>query len=130
LSPISTDQIFNHVNWGFDICRRSTARGVYDIYHVQIADGDVVPWDNIDGISHPCGGRSQRAEIDDTQELNYNKPRSPISATPATPRIIQADRWPRYRAKPEVFRNRERVLTASEILLQECIRHIGVAWRV
>ena len=39
-----TDQIFNHLAWGFDVCRRVNSprvKIVYDIYHVQIADGDV-----------------------------------------------------------------------------------------
>ena len=47
---------------------------VYDIYHVQIMDGDVVRnmRDNIDWICHiHVAGVPSRQEIDDTQELNY-----------------------------------------------------------
>ena len=47
---------------------------MYDIYHVQVADGDVVRTmrDNIDWICHiHVAGNPGRLEIDDTQELNY-----------------------------------------------------------
>src|SRR5436190_1454563 len=40
-----TDQVFDHVSWGIDVCKRVNSPRVkilYDIYHVQIADGDVV----------------------------------------------------------------------------------------
>jgi hydroxypyruvate isomerase len=72
-----TDQIFNHVAWGFDICKRVNSprvKIVYDIYHVQIADGDVtrIMRENIDKICHiHVAGVPTRGEIDDTQELNY-----------------------------------------------------------
>lgn len=72
-----TDQIFNHVQWGFDICKKVNSprvKVVYDIYHVQIADGDVtrIMRDNIDRICHiHVAGVPTRQEIDETQELNY-----------------------------------------------------------
>jgi hydroxypyruvate isomerase len=72
-----TDQVFDHVAWGFDICKRVNSprlKIVYDIYHVQVADGDVVRTmrDNIDWICHiHVAGNPGRLEIDDTQELNY-----------------------------------------------------------
>ena len=71
------DQTFNHVQWGFDVCKRVNSpyvRIVYDIYHVQIADGDVVRGfrENMDKICHfHVAGVPGRNEIDDTQELNY-----------------------------------------------------------
>jgi hydroxypyruvate isomerase len=71
------DQTFNHVAWGFDVCKRVNSpnvRIVYDIYHVQIADGDVVRGlrDNLDKICHfHVAGVPGRNEIDETQELNY-----------------------------------------------------------
>jgi len=71
------DQTFNHVSWGFDVCKRVNSpnvRIVYDIYHVQIADGDVVRGlrDNLDKICHfHVAGVPGRNEIDETQELNY-----------------------------------------------------------
>ena len=72
-----TDQVFDHVAWGFDICRRVASprvKIVYDIYHVQIADGDVTRRlrENIDYVCHiHVAGVPSRQEIDDTQELNY-----------------------------------------------------------
>jgi len=72
-----TDQVFNHVAWGFDVCRRVNSprvKIVYDIYHVQIMDGDVVRHlrDNLNYICHiHVAGVPTRQEIDDTQELNY-----------------------------------------------------------
>jgi len=72
-----TDQVFNHLAWGFDVCKKVNSPRVkilYDIYHVQIMDGDVVRnlRDNIDLICHiHTAGVPSRQEIDDTQELNY-----------------------------------------------------------
>jgi hydroxypyruvate isomerase len=72
-----TDQVFNRLAWGFDVCRRvksPRAKIVFDIYHVQISDGDVVRniRDNFDLICHfHTAGVPSRMEIDDTQELNY-----------------------------------------------------------
>jgi hydroxypyruvate isomerase len=72
-----TDQIFNHLAWGFDVCKRVNSPRVkvlYDIYHVQIADGDVTRTlrDNVDRVCHiHVAGVPSRQEIDDTQELNY-----------------------------------------------------------
>jgi hydroxypyruvate isomerase len=47
---------------------------VYDIYHVQISDGDVtrIMRDNLDLICHMhVAGVPSRQEIDGGQELNY-----------------------------------------------------------
>jgi hydroxypyruvate isomerase len=72
-----TDQVFDHLAWGIDVCRRVNSprmKIVYDIYHVQIADGDVTRnmRDNFDLICHiHVAGVPSRSEIDDSQELNY-----------------------------------------------------------
>jgi hydroxypyruvate isomerase len=72
-----TDQVFDHLAWGLDVCKRVNSprvKIVFDIYHVQVADGDVVRSlrDNIDRICHiHVAGNPGRLEIDDTQELNY-----------------------------------------------------------
>jgi len=72
-----TDQVFDNIHWGFDVCRgtgSSNITVVYDFYHVQIANGDVVRTmrDNIDLISHMhVAGVPSRREIDRTQELDY-----------------------------------------------------------
>jgi hydroxypyruvate isomerase len=73
-----TDQTFNHLDWGWDVCRKVNSPRVkilYDIYHVQIMDGDVVRnmREHIDQICHiHVAGVPTRQEIDDTQELNYH----------------------------------------------------------
>ena len=72
-----TDQVFDNINWGFDVCRgtgSSRIKVVYDFYHVQIANGDVVRnmRENLDLICHMhVAGVPTREEIDDDQELNY-----------------------------------------------------------
>jgi hydroxypyruvate isomerase len=72
-----TDQIFNHLDWGWNVCRGTgspNVKIVYDIYHAQIADGDVTRnlRDHIDLICHiHTAGVPSRNEIDDTNELNY-----------------------------------------------------------
>jgi len=72
-----TDQTFNHLDWGWDVCRKVNSPRVkvlFDIYHVQIMDGDVVRnmREHIDQICHiHVAGVPSRTEIDDTQELNY-----------------------------------------------------------
>lgn len=72
-----TDQVFDDINWGFDVCRgtgSSRVKVVYDFYHVQIMNGDVVRTlrDNLDLCCHiHVAGVPTREEIDDGQELNY-----------------------------------------------------------
>jgi hydroxypyruvate isomerase len=72
-----TDQVFNHLSWGIDICKKVNSPRVkilFDIYHVQIMDGDVVRniKDNFDWICHfHVAGVPSRKEIDENQELNY-----------------------------------------------------------
>jgi hydroxypyruvate isomerase len=72
-----TDQIFNHLPWGLDVCRKVNSPRVkilFDCYHVQIADGDLTRnlRDNFDRICHiHVAGVPSRMEVDDTQEVNY-----------------------------------------------------------
>ena len=72
-----TDQTFNRLAWGLDVCKRVNSprvKIVYDMYHVQISDGDVTRnmRDNFDHICHiHVAGVPSRGEIDDTQEMNY-----------------------------------------------------------
>ena len=71
------DAIFDHVAWGVDLCKRVASPRVkilFDIYHVQIMDGDVCAniRDNFQWIAHfHAAGVPGRHEPDDTQELNY-----------------------------------------------------------
>ena len=63
--------------WGVDVMTRVNSPRVkilYDIYHVQIMDGDIVRniRDHYQWIGHfHTGGNPGRKEIDETQELNY-----------------------------------------------------------
>jgi hydroxypyruvate isomerase len=72
-----TDQVFDHVAWGLDVCKRVNSPRVkilYDIYHAQTMDGDITRTlrDNIDQICHiHVAGVPGRLEIDDKQELNF-----------------------------------------------------------
>jgi len=72
-----TDQVFDHVAWGIDVCKRVNSPRVkilYDIYHAQIMDGDIAQTlrQNINYICHiHVAGVPTRLEIDDKQELNF-----------------------------------------------------------
>lgn len=71
------DQVCDHLAFGVDVCRRLNSPRVkllFDIYHAQIADGDVSAniRQNIQWIGHfHTGGVPGRHELDATQELNY-----------------------------------------------------------
>ena len=57
---------------------------LYDIYHMQIMEGDVVHTirENAAHIAHyHTGGVPGRNEIDDTQELNYRRVAQAIADT-------------------------------------------------
>ncbi len=71
------DYIGDHMDYALEIIRAVDSprvRILYDIYHMQIMEGDIIrtltdasPW-----IGHyHTGGVPGRAEIDDSQELNY-----------------------------------------------------------
>ena len=71
------DYMFDHIAWGVDVMQRVNSPRVkilYDIYHAQIMDGDIVRniRDHIQWIGHfHTGGNPGRHDIDDSQELNY-----------------------------------------------------------
>ncbi|OIN59975.1 hydroxypyruvate isomerase [Arsenicibacter rosenii] len=67
----------DHTVWGVELCKQvgsEKMKLLYDIYHMQIMEGDVIATIK---KYHPyfahyhTGGVPGRAEIDDTQELNY-----------------------------------------------------------
>ncbi|MCH6256881.1 TIM barrel protein [Puniceicoccaceae bacterium K14] len=71
------DYMCDHTSWGVELCDRVGSdrfKLLYDIYHMQIMEGDVI--DTIREF-HPyfahyhTGGVPGRNEIDETQELNY-----------------------------------------------------------
>jgi hydroxypyruvate isomerase len=71
------DYMFDHIDWGVDVMKRVNSprvRILFDIYHAQIMDGDIVRniRDHYQWIGHfHTGGNPGRKEIDETQELNY-----------------------------------------------------------
>lgn len=71
------DYMFDSIDWGVGVMKRVNSPRVkilYDIYHAQIMDGDIVRniRDHFQWIGHfHTGGNPGRHEIDDTQELNY-----------------------------------------------------------
>lgn len=72
------DYMCDHTAWGVGVMKRvnsSRVKLLYDIYHMQIMEGDVVRTitENIQYIAHfHTGGNPGRHEIDQTQELNYH----------------------------------------------------------
>ena len=72
------DYMCDHATWGIEVMKRVGSPNVkllYDIYHMQIMDGDIVRTirENIVHFGHfHTGGNPGRHEIDDTQELNYH----------------------------------------------------------
>jgi len=79
------DYMCDHTRWGVELCKRVGSEQfklLYDIYHMQIMEGDVIrtiKGDKSKGIEpaapyiahYHTGGVPGRAEIDDTQELHY-----------------------------------------------------------
>ena len=67
----------DHTAWGVDVIKRVDSphvRLLYDIYHMQIMEGDVVRTirENIQYIAHfHTGGVPGRHELDGTQELHW-----------------------------------------------------------
>ena len=77
----------DHVAWGSELVKRLSSERfklLYDIFHMQIMDGDVCDTitENHQYFDHyHTGGVPGRAEIDDTQELNYPRIMQAIVAT-------------------------------------------------
>ena len=71
------DYMCDHAAWGVSVMQRVNSPRVkllYDIYHMQIMDGDIVRTiqNNMQYLAHfHTGGNPGRHEIDSTQELNY-----------------------------------------------------------
>jgi hydroxypyruvate isomerase len=81
------DYMGDHTAWGVRVMKgvnSSRVRLLYDIYHMQIMEGDVIRTirDNAQWIGHyHTGGVPGRHELDDTQELNYHAIASAIADT-------------------------------------------------
>jgi len=67
----------DHTAWGAAVCQQVAsprAKLLYDIYHMQIMEGDVIRTmtDHLDVIGHVhTAGVPGRRDLDDEQELNY-----------------------------------------------------------
>jgi len=67
----------DHTAWGVRVCEKvgsPRVRLLYDIYHMQIMEGDVIRTvrENIRWIGHfHTAGNPGRRDLDDDQELNY-----------------------------------------------------------
>lgn len=73
------DYMCDHTPWGVNLCKEIGSERfklLYDIYHMQIMEGDVIATiqESHQYMGHyHTGGVPGRAEIDDTQELNYRR---------------------------------------------------------
>jgi hydroxypyruvate isomerase len=71
------DYMCDHTPWGVELCDRIGSdrfKLLYDIYHMQIMEGDVIRTirDHSEYIVHyHTGGNPGRHEINNTQELYY-----------------------------------------------------------
>jgi hydroxypyruvate isomerase len=71
------DYMYDRTKWGVELAKKVGSprfRLLYDIYHMQIMEGDVIRTirENKAYLAHfHTGGNPGRHEIDDTQELNY-----------------------------------------------------------
>jgi hydroxypyruvate isomerase len=71
------DYMCDHSDWGVELCKQlgfDNFKLLYDIYHMQIMEGDVIRTINKyhDYFGHyHTGGNPGRHEIDETQELYY-----------------------------------------------------------
>jgi hydroxypyruvate isomerase len=71
------DYMYDKTTWGVELCKQVGSprfKLLYDIYHMQIMEGDVIRTINKyhEYIAHyHTGGNPGRHEIDETQELNY-----------------------------------------------------------
>ncbi len=85
----------DHTAWGVELCKEIGSdrfKLLYDIYHMQIMEGDVVGTieENHQYIGHyHTGGVPGRHEIDETQELNYRRICEAIVATGFTGYLAQ-----------------------------------------
>ncbi len=85
----------DHTKWGVDLCKiiqASNFRLLYDIYHMQIMEGDIIRTirDNHQYLSHfHTGGVPGRNEINNSQELNYHAIVQAIADTGYTGYIAQ-----------------------------------------
>jgi hydroxypyruvate isomerase len=96
------DQMCDNTKWGIELVKRlgsENFRLLYDIYHMQIDEGDVISTirNNHQYFGHyHTGGVPGRHELDDSQELNYPAIMRAILATGFTDYVAQefVPSWP------------------------------------
>ena len=109
------DYMCDNSGWGFELCRRigsSNFKLLYDIYHMQINEGDVIRTisENHEYIGHyHTAGVPGRNEIDQTQELFY----------PAIMKAIVATGFKGYVAQEFIPKNNEPI-QSLENAIQIC----------
>ena len=109
------DYMCDNSQWGFELCRRigsSNFKLLYDIYHMQINEGDVIRTinENHEYIGHyHTAGVPGRNEIDQTQELFY----------PAIMKAIVATGFKGYVAQEFIPKNNEPI-QSLENAIQIC----------
>ena len=109
------DYMCDNSQWGFELCRRigsSNFKLLYDIYHMQINEGDVIRTinENHEFIGHyHTAGVPGRNEIDQTQELFY----------PAIMKAIVATGFKGYVAQEFIPKNNEPI-QSLENAIQIC----------
>jgi hydroxypyruvate isomerase len=109
------DYMCDRTAWGVELVQRVGSERfklLYDIYHMQIMEGDVIRTiqQSYAAIGHyHTGGNPGRAEIDETQELNY----------PAIMRAIQATGFQGYVGQ-EFIPKRKPALDSLRAAVQLC----------
>jgi hydroxypyruvate isomerase len=106
------DYFCDHTAWGVELCKRLGSENfklLYDIYHMQIDEGDVIRNinENHQYIAHyHTGGVPGRNEIDDTQELYY----------PAIMKAIVATGFKGYVAQEFVPKNPDKLASLKKAI--------------
>lgn len=106
------DYMCDRSKWGVELCKRLGSENfklLYDIYHMQIDEGDVIRTinDNHQYFAHyHTGGVPGRHEIDDTQELYY----------PAIIRAIKATGFKGYLAQEFIPAKEDKIASLKEAI--------------
>ncbi len=106
----------DHSAWGLAVCRAVNSPRVkllFDIYHMQIMEGNLISTirENIQWIGHfHTGGVPGRADIDETQEINYAAVCQAINASGYDLYLAHE-----YRPKGEVFASLRRAFEICSV---------------
>ena len=95
-----TDQTFNHLEWGWDVYRKVNSprvKIVYDMYHVQIMDGDVT---EISATTSTCLPHSRRGCSQPPGDRRHAGAQLPLHRQRDRGPRLHGFRRPRYRPTP------------------------------